>query len=112
MDDFSQNETIHFQFSECMVNKTCAIFLYSLSHFTLLGLTVDRYIFITTPLHYQVIMTSAKTWSIMGGVLGLSAAVAVLAVSVFQVNINCYSYYMVLIFRGIGVSDLFSNYID
>ena len=71
-----------------MESKVGAIFIYSLSHFTLMALTIDRYIFITKPLHYPVIMTQTKTWVMMLCTLALATFVSTLAVFVFKVFAN------------------------
>ena len=62
------------------------LFISALSHFTLLALTLDRYIFIKKPLHYPLIVTKARTWIMMFTALSFAICVSVLGAFTFKVN--------------------------
>jgi hypothetical protein len=66
------------------------------SFYTLLVLTIDRYIFIKRPLHYPLIMTPCRTWLLLLAAISVGMLVGVLSVltvavrsriNYFQLNI-------------------------
>jgi hypothetical protein len=88
-----------FQFSDCRLNKVSAMFINGLSHFTLMALTIDRYIFITKPLHYPAIMTQTRTWTMMIIVLFLSTVAPILGILVFKVTWRVFFKTYILLFQ-------------
>eukprot|EP00092_Neocalanus_flemingeri_P075904 GFUD01094099.1.p1 GENE.GFUD01094099.1~~GFUD01094099.1.p1 ORF type:complete len:362 (+),score=25.64 GFUD01094099.1:575-1660(+) len=71
---------------ECRVASLCGFFIQSASLYTLLALTVDRYIFIKKPLHYPLIMTKCRTWSLLLTAFVMALLVTMLAGFAFDLQ--------------------------
>jgi hypothetical protein len=81
------NENVVFlQVFDCKITDISVLFIVAFSHFTLMALTLDRYIFISRPLHYPLIMTTSRTWIIMVIVASWATGFAVTGALVFQVS--------------------------
>ena len=87
------------QISYCK-SSICVLFISSLSHFTLLALTLDRYIFIKRPLHYPLIVTPSRKWIILLFILTFATFVSVVGFFVYQVNFHFKSFFFFFCFSG------------
>ena len=77
----------YFQLDMCKALSVCYNFFGFISHYALLALTLDRFIFIKRPLHYPLIMTKNRTWMMFLGVPFLALIHAVLGFFAFQVQL-------------------------
>ena len=69
-----------------MFSTLGTLLIVSFSQFIFLALSVDRYILIKNPLHYQLIITESTTWCFILLALCLALSLTTIGLIIFEVS--------------------------